>query len=458
MRRWPVGRGAVSAVALILAIVAVAGSLGATREVGAQGTITLRGVAYDSVARRPLPGALVTLDGIRSTFSDEGGAFAFDSVESGDRLLEMTHAVLDSMGLPGVAMRLRVAAGGASVTIAVPSFATLWRAACGERPAPADSGFVYGAVRSGLDGREVPSAGVELTWSDIRVENIRQLSGRRYRVETESDANGEYGICGVPLDAGMRVQARSGALASAALDLLPTALRIMRRDLLLGPLDTTSDARGSIVGTVSRSQGGPFEGATIVLDDVPQLRTGADGRFVLPSVLAGSRQVEVLGIGARPQLFSVDVVAGQEATIAAVLERVTTLDVVRITGSPWQVRMLEGIEQRKQAAFARFIDSTVTSRRSSMGTVFAGLNGLYVTLGRFSTQDNIMMRNPDGDPCVPNVRIDGVRSDMEMLREMHPAEIGVTEVYPRASSVPIELQVGVSNCGMIVVWTKRVMP
>lgn len=452
MNRWSVVR------VILVAALAVGGAVAAPRDAGAQGGVTVRGVAYDSVAGSPLAGALVTLDGIRSAFSDEQGAFVFDTVAPGDHLLEMTHAVLDSMGLPGVATRLRIGAVPAPITIAVPSFATLWRAACGERPAPADSGFVYGTVRSGLDGRDLPAAGIELTWADIRVQNIRELSGRRYRVETESDANGEYSICGVPLDAGLRVQARNGGLASAALDLLPTGRRIMRRDLLLGPVDTTSGARGTIVGTVSRSQGGPFEGATIVLDDVPQVRTGADGRFTLPAVLAGSRQVEVLGIGARPQLLTVDVVAGQEATISAVLERVTTLDVVRITGSPWQVRMLEGLEQRKQAAFARLIDSTVTDRRSSMGTVFAGLNGVYVTLGRFSTEDNIMMRNPDGDPCVPNVRIDGVRSDIEMLRQMHPSEIGVTEVYSRAASVPIDLQSGISNCGMIVVWTKRVLP
>ena len=42
--------------------------------------------------------AFVTLNGIRSAFADSTGAFAFDSLAPGDHMLEMTHAVLDSMG------------------------------------------------------------------------------------------------------------------------------------------------------------------------------------------------------------------------------------------------------------------------------------------------------------------------------------------------------------------------
>jgi hypothetical protein len=425
----------------------------------AQGTLTLRGFAYDSVASRPLAGAMITLNSVRSAFSDERGAFAFDSVAAGTHTLDMTHAVLDSMGLPGVAARIQFADAQATVTLAVPSFATLWRAACGARPAPADSGFVYGSVRSARDGSDVSRAGIELSWSDLTVVNIRRVTGKRFRAETETDANGEYSVCGVPLDAAMRLQSKRADLASAMIDLAPTNLRVIRRDLLLGPVDTANaGARGTISGTVTSSQGGPFEGATIVLDDTPQSRTGADGKFALANVVAGTHQVEVLGIGAKPQLFVVDVLAGGSAEISAVLERVTTLDVVRVIGSPWQVRVLEAIELRKKSGFARMIDSTTLRRRTSMGTVYAGINGVRVRPGRSSQDYTIEMTNGDGDPCTPNIRIDGIRADMEQLLAMDPAEVGVTEVYPKASSVPIELQGGVTSCGMIVVWTKRFMP
>jgi hypothetical protein len=421
--------------------------------------VRLRGVAYDSVASRPLAGAMITLDAVRTAFADESGVFAFDSVAPGPALIEMTHAVLDSMGLPGVARRIQVPAGDMAVTLAVPSFATLWRAACGDRQAPSDSGFVYGTVRSATDGAAVPGTDVELSWSDIRVQNIRSISGRRIRVETASDGNGEYSVCGVPLDEGMRLQARRSATASAALDLIPAGLRVVRRDLLLGPSDTTdARARGSIVGRVMREEGGPFVGATIVVDDASAGRSGADGRFTVAGVVAGTHQVEVLGIGAKPQLFAVDVIAGREVEVSAVLSRVTRLDEVRIVASPWQMRVVEGIEERKTKGFAHVFDSTFVNSRTSVGSAVQGLNGVNVQFGRGSNQYTITMRSPSGRPCTPLVRIDGYIADMERLQLIHPAEIAVLETYPRAASIPMELQQGVSACGMIVVWTKHVMP
>src|SRR5688572_9673379 len=117
-----------------------------------QAPATLRGVAFDSVAMRPLAAAFVSLGGTQSTFSDSLGRFEFANTAAGTHLLEMTHARLDSMGLPGVSLRVRIDADVAPITIAVPSFATLWRAACGERMAPDDSGFVYGTIRRAGDG------------------------------------------------------------------------------------------------------------------------------------------------------------------------------------------------------------------------------------------------------------------------------------------------------------------
>ena len=443
-------RGALIAFSVMLSSPAIA---------AAQGPLTLRGVAYDSIASRPLAGAMITLNAVRTAFSDERGAFSFDSVSPGTLTFDMTHAVLDSMGLPGIAARIAITGAMTPVTLAIPSFATLWSAACGDRPAPADSGFVYGTVRSARDGADVSGAEIELSWSDLTVVNIRRITGKRFRSETETDANGEYSVCGVPLDASMRLQSKRADLASAMLDLTPTSLRVIRRDLLLSPVDTANaTARGTITGMVRSGQGGPFEGATVVLDDQPQSRTGADGKFTLANVVAGTHQIEVLGIGAKPQLFVVDVLAGGEAEISAILERVTTLDVVKVIGSPWQVRMIEAIEGRRKTGFARMIDSTDLRRRTSMGTVYAGISGVRVRPGRSSQDYTIEMTNGDGDPCTPNIKIDGIRADMEQLLAMDPAEVWMTEVYPKASSVPMELQGGVSYCGMIVVWTQRFMP
>jgi hypothetical protein len=372
----------------------------------------------------------------------------------------MSHAVLDSMGLPGVTSRVRFDDARTAVTIAVPSFATLWRAACGDRPVPRDSAFLYGTVRAAANGDPVPGSSIALTWSAFQLRNQVDVAGRRIRSETESDANGEYSVCGVPQDEGLRLEASHEGLAGAAIDIIPGSVRIMRRDLLLGPADTTnSTARGTISGRVSLAEGGPFAGATIVLDDTPAGRTGPDGRFTLHNVVAGTHQVEVLGIGAKPQVFTVAVMARGTAEVAATLSRVTRLEEVRVIASPWQMRLLRAIEDRKRSGFAKFIDSTEAAKRLSTGMMVSTIAGVRaVPVGRSTQGYSITMLGPNGRPCQPTFLVDGIRVDIEQFLVLSVHEVGVTEVYTRAPSVPIELQRGISSCGMIVIWTKRSMP
>ncbi len=424
----------------------------------AQGVVTLRGLAYDSVAARPLVGAFITLDGARSTTSGSGGAFAFDSVSPGVHRFDMVHAVLDSMGLPGVATQFRVTDGGDVAVISVPSFATLWRAACGERLAPDDSAFVYGTVRSAADGDLLGGARVELAWSDFTLLNIRTITGKRYLAEVDADERGEYAVCGVPRDAGLRVQARVADGASGLLDIGLTRLRVIRRDLLVGPLDTAVvGPRGTIVGIVTDTAGRPFTGATIVLDDVQQMRTEDDGRFRLSNILPGTRQIEIIAIGVRPQLHIVDVVAGEQVTVAATMQRVTTLDVVRIIGSRWQTRMLEGLEDRRRQGFGSFRDSLALGRRPTMLSVFAGLPSVDVRPlpgGRVA----VLFPGLMGRRCSAIIYVDGIKSNMDELASMLPQDIAVMESYPRRSLVPSQFQLVTNECGVIVIWTKRMMP
>ncbi len=420
--------------------------------------VTLRGVAWDSVAVRPLAGAFITLGASRSTIADSYGAFRFDSVAPGAHRLEMVHAVLDSMGLPGVATQVRVTDGAEFVRISVPSFATLWRAVCGERPAPDDSAFVYGTVRSAIDRETLPGARVELAWSDFTLLNIRTITGKRYLAEIDADERGEYAVCGVPRDQGLRVQARVADGQSGLLDIGLTRLRVMRQDLLVGPLDTAAvGLRGTIVGIVTDTAGRPFTGATIVLDDVQQMRTEVDGRFYLPNVMPGTRQIEILAIGVRPQLHIVDVVAGAQVTVPVTMQRITTLDVVRITGSRWQTRLLEGMEDRRRQGFGKFLDSLDIGRRPTMLSAFAGLPSIEVRPTR-GGQLALLFPGRMGGRCSASIYIDGIRSGADELASMLPQDIAVLESYPRSTMVPMQFQNMNNDCGVIVIWTKRMMP
>lgn len=105
--------------------------------------LTLRGSTFDSLTGRPLAAATVRIAGrIDTQVSDAQGLFKFDSIPAGAYLLIMEHPRLDSLGLPEVATRISISRERQDATVAVPSFATLWRGVCGARKAPTDSGLV----------------------------------------------------------------------------------------------------------------------------------------------------------------------------------------------------------------------------------------------------------------------------------------------------------------------------
>ena len=143
-------------VMLVAVAVAVAAAAMAS-SASAQGTltrVTVSGIAYDSLRGEPLRDAFVTILGMgRSTTSDDAGRFRFDSLPAGTYTFATQHAAFDSIGLSGASVRLSVASARDTIRLAVPSFAALWRAACGAAPAPSDSGLVFGAVRSAANGR-----------------------------------------------------------------------------------------------------------------------------------------------------------------------------------------------------------------------------------------------------------------------------------------------------------------
>src|SRR5205823_3647379 len=111
--------------------------------------VTVRGLAYDSLHIRPLTGAFIVLAGTsRSATSDSAGRFAFDSVTPGPHRFVMQHDVLDSIGMSGAVAQVSVTDGRDTIRVAIPSFGTLWRAACPSPMAPSDSSLVFGTIRA----------------------------------------------------------------------------------------------------------------------------------------------------------------------------------------------------------------------------------------------------------------------------------------------------------------------
>lgn len=413
----------------------------------------VNGVAWDSLRNKPLSEAMVAIVGTgRTTTTDSTGHFHFDSVATGPRTFVLQHDVLDSVGFTGISTRANVTDSVTDVPIALPSFASLWRAACG-RDAPADSGFVFGSVRNADGERPVTGALVDLRWLELTVVAGTGVAQRRWHGEARSDSTGSYTVCGVPLSEGIRIQASTDSGASGLIDLPPRELlRVQRRDLVIGPIASAAiQPRGTVVGQLSSATGGPFVDARILLPEVPETRSGRDGRFILRNVPAGTRQVEVLAIGMMPLITTVDVVAGDTAALALTLRRVTTLDAMRVTSARTR-RFVDGFEERRKMGFGQAKDST-----QLMGTMYSTLSDFASTkiVRGQGSKFNVYFRLGTGY-CQAILFIDGVElKDQEDLSFTYPDEVAAVEVYSNAYSVPMRFQSLRAQCGVIALWTKR---
>jgi len=420
--------------------------------------VTVNGVAYDSLRRAPLGDAFVALSGAagrHSANSDSRGRFHFDSVAPGAYTLSMQHTALESIGVPGVTERVVVSDGSGEITVAIPSFATLWRNACGAGAPPSDSGFIYGVIRDASTQKPVANASIDLSWIDMAMDKEKHVTQRRWRSQTRSDEQGAYGVCGVPAGLAVRVQALSDSAESGAVDLAPSEVRVQRRDLFVAPTTATTVLRGTIAGVLTGAAGAPFRDARVILSDSVETRSGADGHFTLRGVPAGTRQVDITAIGMAPISVIVDVLPNDTARVSAEVKKVATLDPVNVKGRARLSAFYTDLAARKKSGLGYMSDSTDVGKIGSIATVFAGFPSTQVVRGRSS---DFIVTFPAGiGRCTGLVWIDGRRADFDMLASYYPDDLALVEVYPHRTTVPAEFTAPGMACGAIVVWTKYAM-
>ena len=418
-----------------------------------QSSVPVNGVAFDSLRGQPLKEALIKIIGLQATATtDDRGRFRFDSVSPGVRTFIVQHPLLDSAGFPGISRRASISTGTNEVSLALPSFQTLWRAACGGRP-PNDSGFVYGTISDVRTREPVANAAVEVSWIITAYDKARGVRQRRVFGETKTDARGGYVVCGVPATHWLKVISAT-VEASGGVDIPPGDLRIQRRDLVIGPTAEQDVASvGHIVGVLTDQDGVPFSEARIQLDDSSEVRSAGDGRFAFRNVQAGTRQIEVMSIGMVPIVLAVDVYPRDSATVTLKLRRVTTLDVVRVTASRRGRMIAEGIEERRKHSIGYSMDMTELQAHASFSTVMNDFPGVRVQQN--GGDYRLFLNDGRGGQCTPEVWVDGARMAVATLIMIRPRDVLAVEYFPRASAIPMEFRRTEQyvQCGAIVVWT-----
>jgi hypothetical protein len=421
--------------------------------------VSVRGIAWDSLRAAPLPGAVISVTGTgRTVVSDPRGRFQVDSVPAGTHSFVMSHDAVDSVGFAALPTRVEVTDGRAEVRLAIPSFQAFWAAGCRGK-APKDSSLVYGVVRRSGTGGAVRGAKVELAWLDLSTRRGREVQQKVNRLETTTDSVGNYGFCGVPNGQGFRVRASIDSGMSGIIDMSPREDRVRWRDLTIGML---GQASGIVAGTVVRGTGQPFPDALVSLEEAGETRTDAEGRFSFPKVAPGTRQLQVQAVGLDPVLRTIDVAPNDTAQAFVNLDRVTTLNSVRVTSTPFSARIAAGIGERRTMGLGTFVDSNAIKGVPLLRSALSTIASVHLMPTAGSGMSIARQREPlitmGASYCRPAVFLDGIdQMGQESIWMLAPDDIALFEVYPRASLIPVEFQSATKAGCVLVVWTKRAL-
>jgi len=419
-----------------------------------QRLLPLRGFVFDSLRGQPMRDAFVSIAGHAEVITtDSRGRFQFDSVAPGPHDVMAQHPILDSIGLSGLSAHATVSAATNEVRLAVPSFATLWRAACGNGAVPKDSGIVYGTIRDAARGTPVANALVELVWSDLFLDRTRHVRERRWRIETRSNQVGGYAACGVTPDLGLEIHAILDKRETGRIGIPALTSRVQRRDLVLGAAPGASET-GTVTGFAIDHSGQPLADVRVIVDSLPEVRTGDDGGFTVGLDPTGTRQVRVLRVGSAAVAVPVDVTPGSAANVIVTVPKIVGLAPVE-TRAERNVRLFAAeFEERRRRGFGYVRDSSEIIKYDELLNLFRSIPSMMVQYRRSNL--TITVPNGSGGACTPRVMIDGAEVALGLLLDLLPREVAGVEVYVRGSHIPARFtQTGIQpQCGIILVWTK----
>ena len=436
------------------------------------------GTVFDSLARRPLTGAVVQLrqgdtlsPHARTTTSDSLGRFAFEGVSSGRYTLGFFHALLDSLGVAAPVREISIADDLVRADLAIPGPARFRTAVCGPKLVGDSGAVILGTVRGAGDLAPEENVTVAVQWLEITL-SPTGWARRVPRAVMTTRADGWFAFCDVPRGGWIVLNAYRGADSTDLLDMwIPNV--IVRRELYLG---TPRHLSGSVVRAAS---GEPLVGALVSVARGPQVRSNAAGEWVLPNAPGGSRMLEVRAVGYYPARRIVDVVEGAPSVRVALSTFAAVLDTVRVRAAALMDPRRTGFQERRRSAMGRYVSAVDIAKRQprSVSQILRGIPGIrlerfttYVDttaidttgtgtnpIGFTSDATRILMRATVKDWCFPSFYIDGhlvnSLSAEDIDSWLRPEELAGVEVYS-AETVPAQFGLALSNCGSIVIWRK----
>jgi hypothetical protein len=290
-----------------------------------------------------------------------------------------------------------------------------------------------------------------------------------------TDSAGEFVIPDLPLGTyQMSLQKDGYKDVQGPLRVLRSGSMALRLDPLAAPADLEASR---MLGSVKDGESGvPLEGATVTLEGIAgEYITDEDGRFTIPSVPPGARQLEVSLLGYATRTDSIVVPSGSLLSIEVALAvEPIRLDPLAVTVERRNLDLeLAGFYDRRAWEPGAFLTQEAIEARHPGATVdlFEGIPGVRVVregirhrVALTGNRAMSLLHDPSKEPCYPAVWIDGIlmrrtahsdsHGDLPTLDELvSPHDIAGLEIYQSTARIPVQFNVQ-GACGVIVVWRR----
>ncbi len=454
-------------------------------------TIDVRGVVLDSVSGRVIAEARVELAGtaVRTTSGSDGG-FTLADVLPGEYEIAVRTPSLDSLRAVSQT-ELLVTEGMAPLTLRVPRATELAIALCGRAltgSAGRGRGAVVGLV---VDGSGAPlAAGTAVTaeWTETTLAGgAGGIRNTRRGLQTRSDVNGSFRLCGVPRETALRVAAMPDSGRA-----IPLTIRLEPNQLFAAAnltVDRTRSAVAAFVGVVEEdSTQRPLANVEVVLPDLDlTTRTDSAGRFRIGEIPAGTHRVVARRLGFGVLETELTFAPHEELDRRIVLSDIAQLSQVNIVATPLDYALLE-FEENRRVGLGRFMTReqlarfdalplpTALSQFSALemesmrgGSRVPTARRVRVSLGQLISGQCLPPLYSDplgGVPCncYARVYVDGVLRNPQSptppydVNELMTEGVEAIEWYPSPAGLPGRYLDLNAACGVLVIHTRRDPP
>ncbi|MEO8336998.1 MAG: carboxypeptidase regulatory-like domain-containing protein [bacterium] len=428
--------------------------------------------------------ATLTLDGTNySATADEHGFMSPRAVLAGRYVARVRTALMDSLEIPSVEREIEVGTGSSVDSVALPAATKVAQMACEPTRLADGHGMLIGGVRS-TRAADIAGARIVASWENEidgggLANGIPRLT--RSTLETRSDADGLWHVCGVPRERAITVRVDTDSGVAIATARLETSAPFAAVALAIAPVVALAvapspDMLARLDLLVSDEEGRPVAGAR--LDIAPaggeerSVVTSASGRATVGGIAPGPAVVRARRLGLREGQVAADLETGRNSlAIVMGTAAMPMLDTVRTVAMSSVLLRHSEFEARRAAhtAAASITREDIEKRNPTEiwqmitnvpAMKIADRDGDVVAVSTRALRPSILTDKP----CYMAVMVDGFMLPMENGGKDHinlkdlpvPADIHGVEVFAGPAAIPP--QYGGSGagkmCGLIAIWTR----